>query len=122
MSMAMPPQPARKTPSGARRPKTLTDAAMSSEFGEKVHLTTSQAQMMAATTPQAWIAMCAGVQKVSRPIDRCQETSQAPPMEDEVMASTPAQMYQGMVKREREDGRVIAGCGHAFSNEKCTRS
>src|ERR1700733_6125346 len=95
--MAMPPQPARKTPSGARNPKTLTDAGVSSESGKKVHFTTSHAQMTAATTPQAWIAMCAGVQKVSRPMDRCQETSQAPPMAEEVIASTPAQMYQGMV-------------------------
>ena len=29
-------------------------------------------------------------------MDRCQETSQAPPIEDEVIASTPAQMYQGI--------------------------
>jgi hypothetical protein len=98
VSMAMPPQPARKTPSGARRPKTLTEAGVSSESRKKVHFTTSHAQMMAATTPQAWIAMCAGVQKVSRPMDRCQETSQAPPMEDEVIARTPAQMYQGMAE------------------------
>src|ERR1700689_4931453 len=93
--MATPPQPARKTPSGARSPKTLTDAAVSSGSRRNVHFTTSQAQMMAATTPQAWMAMCAGVQKVSRPMDRCQETSQAPPMEDDVIASTPAQIYQG---------------------------
>src|ERR1700689_4869661 len=95
--MATPPQPARKTPSGARSPKTLTDAAVSSGSRENVHFTTSQAQMMAATTAHAWMAMCAGVQKVSRPMDRCQETSQAPPMEDDVMARTPAQIYQGMV-------------------------
>jgi hypothetical protein len=46
--------------------------------------------------------MCAGVQNVSRPIDRCQETSHAPPIEDEVMANTPTQMYQGIEEGERE--------------------
>ena len=50
---------------------------------------------MAAITPQAWIARCAGVQKVSRPIERCQETSHAPPMEAEVTASAPNHRYQG---------------------------
>src|ERR1700683_4050963 len=98
--MAMPPQPARKTPSGARSPKTLTDAGVSSGSRKNVHFTTSHAQMMAATTPQAWIAMCAGVQRGARPRDRCQERPQAPPMEDEVIASTPAQIYQGMAGRE----------------------
>src|ERR1700733_12538994 len=51
--------------------------------------------MIAAITPQAWIARCAGVQKVSRPMERCQETSHAPPMEAEVTASAPNHMYQG---------------------------
>ena len=111
--MAMPPQPARKTPSGARSPKTLTDAAVNSGSRKKVHLTTSQAQMMAATTPQTWMAMCAGVQKVSRPMDRCQETSQAPPMEDEVIASTPAQMYQGMVARRACTSAPATAAGEA---------
>src|ERR1700761_2164472 len=96
--MATPPQPARKTPSGARSPRILTEGGASASR-RKVHFTISQAQMMAATTPQTWMAMWAGVQNVSRPIDRCQETSQAPPMEDEVMARTPAQMYQGTLGR-----------------------
>ena len=51
--------------------------------------------MIAAITPQAWIAMCAGVQKVSRPMERCQETSHAPPIEAEVTASAPNHTYQG---------------------------
>jgi len=54
--------------------------------------------MMPASTPHAYIAMCAGVQKVSRPIDRCQETSQAPPIEEDVMAITPVQIYQGIAE------------------------
>src|ERR1700723_164181 len=41
------------------------------------------------------MAMCAGAQKLSRPIERCQETSHDPPMLAEVTASAPAQMYQG---------------------------
>ena len=39
--------------------------------------------------------MWAGVQKLSRPMERCQETSQAAPMVEEVTAATPVQMYQG---------------------------
>lgn len=39
--------------------------------------------------------MCAGVQKLSRPMERCQATSHAPPMVDEVIAAMPVQMYQG---------------------------
>src|ERR1700761_2614680 len=44
------------------------------------------------------MAMCAGVQKVSRPMERCHETSQAPPMEEEVTAKAPHQMYQGTLE------------------------
>ena len=44
------------------------------------------------------MAMCAGVQKLSRPMERCQETSQAPPMEDEVTARAPHHMYQGTLE------------------------
>src|ERR1700761_2661516 len=43
------------------------------------------------------MAMCAAVQKVSRPMERCQETSQAPPTEEEATARAPHQMYQGML-------------------------
>jgi hypothetical protein len=67
-----------------------------------VHCTTSHAQITAASTPHAWIAMCAGVQNVSRPIDRCQETSHAPPIDDDVTANAPIQMYQGT------DGEALA--------------
>ncbi|SRR5260370_20058756 len=41
------------------------------------------------------MARWAGVQKVSRPMERCQETSHAPPMVAEVMARAPHQTYQG---------------------------
>jgi hypothetical protein len=43
------------------------------------------------------MAMWAGVQKVSRPMERCQETSQCAPMVTEVTASAAHQRYQGMV-------------------------
>jgi hypothetical protein len=39
--------------------------------------------------------MWAGVQKLSRPMERCQETSHAPPIVEEVTARAPVQMYQG---------------------------
>jgi len=44
--------------------------------------------------------MWAGVQKVSRPMERCQETSQAPPMLEKVTAAAPVQIYQGMPARD----------------------
>src|SRR5271155_3401149 len=43
------------------------------------------------------MAMWAGVQKESRPMERCQETSHAPPIEADVTASAPHQAYQGTV-------------------------
>ena len=45
--------------------------------------------------PQAWMAMWAGVQKESRPMDMCQEISQYPPMTTETEAAKRDQMYQG---------------------------
>ena len=42
------------------------------------------------------MAMCAGVQKVSRPIDMCQEMSHSPPIFAETMAAIELQMYQGI--------------------------
>jgi hypothetical protein len=35
-------------------------------------------------------------------MDRCHETSQAPPMEDDVIATTPIQMYHGIAGRDGE--------------------
>jgi len=35
-------------------------------------------------------------------MDRCQETSQAPPIEEDVIAATPSQMYQGIAEGWRE--------------------
>src|SRR5262249_26019217 len=41
--------------------------------------------------------MCAGVQKVSRPIDICQEMSQTPPTSAEETAMVTAQTYHGAI-------------------------
>src|SRR5260370_42451671 len=41
------------------------------------------------------MAMWAGVQKLSRPMERCQETSHAPPIVAEVTAMAPHQTYHG---------------------------
>jgi hypothetical protein len=43
-------------------------------------------------TPQSWIAMWAGVQNLSRPTHRCQETSQYAPITSDVMARIMHQM------------------------------
>src|SRR5271168_2724177 len=48
--------------------------------------------------------MWAGVQKLSRPMERCQETSHAPPIEAEVTAITPHQTYQGTDAAEMPRG------------------
>jgi hypothetical protein len=56
------------------------------------------------------MSMWAGVQKVSRPMERCQETSHVPPMEDDVTAMAPTQMYQGTVAA-REPARVVVEAG-----------
>src|SRR5437762_1536571 len=53
------------------------------------------------------MAMCAGVQKVSRPMLRCQEISHCPPTTAEVVAMSPAQRYQGMAStRSKTDAAV----------------
>ena len=52
------------------------------------------------------MAIWAGVQKVSRPMERCQETSHAPPMEAEVTASTPHQTYQGTLAPSAEGSEM----------------
>src|ERR1700682_3383692 len=40
--------------------------------------------------------MCAGVQKLSRPMERCHETSQCAPIATEVTARVTHHRYQGM--------------------------
>src|SRR5579862_5121761 len=64
---------------------------------------------MPASTPQSWIARCAGVQNVSRPMERCQEMSHWPPIMAEVTAKTEHQTYQGTrstAERTSTDARV----------------
>ena len=48
------------------------------------------------------MAICAGVQNVSRPIERCHEISQWPPIMAEVTARTEHQIYQGIPCGEDE--------------------
>jgi hypothetical protein len=40
--------------------------------------------------------MCAGVQKLSRPMDMCHDMSQTPPIMPETMPPTTNQMVQGI--------------------------
>ena len=51
-----------------------------------------------ASNPPPWISMCAGVQNVSRPIDRCHEISQCTPTMEDVLASTAHHTYQGTAR------------------------
>src|SRR5947209_6174717 len=93
--IAMPPQAAMKAPSGPRNPQIQTEQSRKTERGLKVVLSTRYPQEMPARTPQMWIAMWAGVQNVSRPMDRCQEISQWIPTIAKVTAATEHQTYQG---------------------------
>lgn len=57
--------------------------------------------------------MCAGVQNVSRPIERCQETSQCAPIVLDVTARATPHRYQGMpcpraARDDKEDTYVVA--------------
>ena len=66
--------------------------------------------------------MCAGVQKVSRPMERCQEISQCVPTIAEVTAMTEHQTYQGIAaadaalvlsaERTDTDAREWYAAGH----------
>ena len=54
--------------------------------------------------------MCAGVQNVSRPIERCHEMSQCTPIMAHVTAATAHQTYQGTETEDRaETGTAAAG-------------
>src|SRR5689334_10152351 len=71
--IAIPPHAAIKAPSGPRNPHIHTEHSRSSDRGLNVVDRMRKPHEMPARMPHIWIAMCAGVQKVSRPIDRCQE-------------------------------------------------
>src|SRR5580658_9002610 len=54
------------------------------------------------------MAMCAGVQKLSRPMERCHEISQCAPTIAEVTARTEHQIYHGtVVERVRGRGGAV---------------
>jgi hypothetical protein len=53
------------------------------------------------------MAICAGVQNVSRPIERCQEISHCPPTMADVTARTEHHTYQGTLV-ERIGADIVA--------------
>src|SRR5579872_6718288 len=93
--MAIPPQAAMNAPSGPRNPQMRTEAARSGDAAANVVCRMRKPQLMPARMPHRWIARCAGVQKVSRPIDWCQEMSHSTPTMAEVTAATEHHTYQG---------------------------
>jgi hypothetical protein len=54
-------------------------------------------------------------------MERCHETSHAPPMEDEVTASTPHQMYQGTVPVSADASEIVDVVIKASSAESFVR-
>src|SRR5262249_31354062 len=97
VSIMPPPQAAINAGSGPRNPSTLTADSLSARFDPNVVAKIRQPAETAAITAASWSAMCAGVQKVSRPTDMCQEMSQYSPTITEVVASIIDQTYQGIV-------------------------
>lgn len=93
--MANPPQAAMKAPSGPRNPQIFTDAAFARASPEKVVCRIRYAHDSPVSTAPNWIAICAGVQNVSRPIPVCQEMSQYKPNVVDVTARAADQTYQG---------------------------
>src|SRR6516225_10109502 len=75
----------------------LTDEARRVASLPKVVETSRYALEIPATTAPKWIARCAGVQKVSRPIDKCQEMSQNSPPVVAVAAMAEHHTYQAAV-------------------------
>ena len=121
----MPPHPAINTPSGARMPKMDTDKAPSTGFRFSVTCDTNHNPMIPATTPHKQITLCAGVQKLSRPMERCQDTSHEPPRKQEVTASAPVHRYQGtpsiatvgVCRRAGRTAPVVENCGVSWAAE-----
>src|ERR1700685_2271347 len=57
------------------------------------------------------MAIWAGVQNESRPIERCQAISQCTPIMAEVTPKTESQMYQGILVEGKEPGLESPGSG-----------
>src|SRR5262245_14532737 len=72
---AAPPEAETKAPIGPESPQIRTPETRSAEF-PNVDVNIKYADERAASTPQAYIAICGADQKLSRPIDRCHEMSQ----------------------------------------------
>src|SRR5260370_1072453 len=93
--MVAPPQAARNAPKGPRNPHTRTEASRAVASAANVVCRIKYPQESAASKAPNWIARCAGVQNVSRPMVMCQEMSQYSPKTMEVMAPAPANKGQG---------------------------
>src|SRR5580704_7175806 len=93
--MATPPHAAKNAPSGARKPHIFTELARSSERRSRVVERIRYPQEMPARTPHKWMTIWAGVQKVSRPIERCHEMSQWIPTMEHVTAAAAHHTYHG---------------------------
>src|SRR5690242_2980868 len=97
--MATPPHAARNAPSGPRKPHMRTEQSRSGDSRLRVVLRIRYAHEIPARIPQNWMQRWAGVQKVSRPMERCQEMSQCTPAMAQVTAATEHHTYQGVVTR-----------------------
>ncbi len=75
-TIVAPPHTARNAPNGPPKPHTPIDAARSGASLRSVVATIRYEPARPATMPPSWIAICAGVQNESRPIDMCHEMSQ----------------------------------------------
>src|SRR5450432_396386 len=112
MSMVAPPQAARKAPNGPRKPQTLTVAWRAEASLPNVAPRIRAPQHTAASTAPNWMARCAGVQKLSRPMVMCQEMSQySPKIIDEIDAA-PAQRGHG-IAAVADRARAEGGKGNA---------
>src|SRR5215469_16120577 len=97
VSIVSPPHSDTNAPSGPQNPHIFTDEARRAASLPKVVETIRYALEIPATTAPKWIARCAGVQKVSRPIDKCQEMSQNSPPVVAVAAMAEHHTYQAVV-------------------------
>src|SRR4051812_25332015 len=89
------PQITTQAPSGARNPHKLTDAARSSTEPKKCVLSASQPQVNPGISPPRYVRMCAGVQKVSRPMVECHEISQSTPIGMQTAPNISTKQYVG---------------------------
>src|SRR5215472_10427035 len=83
-------------PRGPRKPHILTEAPCAAGSPAKVVVRIMYPHAMPTSTPVICMAMCAGVQNESRPMDMCQEMSHGPPIAPETMPANMHQMVHGI--------------------------